>query len=189
MVLYSIMVVSYWPHKLVCGRGRKFVSRHKETKIWPAQYTMPNSSWIILLSWLVNLPERCRTEGRITLNYPYNDQVYRYNLAFTESIDAYDLRSVISIGYVGYDPVQYYTRKDSPTITVNSDGICQPLSSATYFVAEINWFARKVLDIPMAQFSAESPHMVGPTGLFGAINSMSKSEVSSLRLDNLFISK
>lgn len=77
----------------------------------------------------------------------------------------------MSIGYVGYDPIKYYTRRDSPTITVTTDGVA--LEHATYFVKEINWFVEKVMNIPMAQFSAESPHMVGPTGLFGAILSMS----------------
>lgn len=90
-------------------------------------------------------------------------------------MDAFEFRSVVSIGYVGYDPVMYYTRRDSPTMTVNSDGICEPIEHAAYFVKEINWFVQKVLGIPMAQFVAESPHMVGPSGLFGAINSMGSS--------------
>lgn len=87
-------------------------------------------------------------------------------------MDAFEFRSTVSIGYVGYDPVTYYTRRDSPTMAVNSDGVCGPIEHATYFVSEIDWFVKKIFALPMAQFIAESPHMVGPSGLFGAINSM-----------------
>lgn len=139
-----------------------------------------NSNQVYILL-LVTLPGRCRTEGRITIVYSSDDQVNKYHLAFTESIDSYDLRSTVSIGYVGYDPVKYFTRRDHPTIRVKpEDGTCVWLGEAGYFVDEINWFVKKLINVPLSQFTADMPHMVGPTGIFGALNSMgtSQSQVS-----------
>lgn len=131
-------------------------------------------------NFTVSVPRRCKTEGRLTLNYPSEDQaIYKYHLAFTESLDADGLRSVISIGYVGYDPVKYYTRRDSPTITVDSNGVCQPLERAANFVNEINWFVQKFLGIQSNQFNAEYPFLVGPTGMFALVNTISSTSSST----------
>lgn len=113
----------------------------------------------------VYLPPTRRTEGRITLSHLHDGAIIQHRLAFSEVIDSQAKRSKISIGYVSYEPVEYYTQSKW-TLTVDS-GRCRPMANQTMtFVPELDWFARMIYEKgELYSFLGYNRHLIGPTGL------------------------
>lgn len=132
---------------------------------------------------------KCRTEGRLSFTVPENEQndptTSTYHLAFTESIDSVDDRSVVSIGYVAYEPNKYYMRDGMPAVTVGPDGICTAAQRAQ-FVPEIAWLLERL--IPGDQGVVPTfPHLVGPTGLLNAVQKILNSSKEKVSLSERFL--
>lgn len=119
----------------------------------------------------------------MTINYPEGDRSLRHSLAFTESIDSISTKSTVSIGYVSYEPVKYFTRKNYPTITLDQNGLCNSLSTNTGFVPELSWAVQRLIPIPLVKYTTIFPHFVGPTGLLSVLYLINDNKLSVSSID------
>lgn len=84
-------------------------------------------------------------------------------MPFEETIDLEGERSSVSIGYVGYQPVKYFVKKDSPLLTVDSQGLC--VSHDDQFVSTLSWFVKVMFPQPSGPAFQLPRVIIGPSSL------------------------
>lgn len=88
-----------------------------------------------------------RSEGKILLKYEHKDNVIEHHLVFSEVSDAIGKRSKVRIGYMSYEPNEYYIR-DGTILKVNDLGRCELMgkndksSSEIKIIPELDWFVK-----------------------------------------------
>lgn len=83
-------------------------------------------------------------------------------------------RSTVGIGFIGYEPTRYYAANGA-ILTVNTRGYCDKagLEKHPALVPEIAWFLKLVVQADgFNQFFEDSPNIVGPTGVFLALENI-----------------
>lgn len=92
------------------------------------------------------------------------DRTSKYVFAFTEIVDNPKKRAKISIGYLTYDPIEYYMTNDI-TLTLDKDGKCVKLHDED-FLPEIDWFVKmRNSRQEIKKFLQNRPFDIGPSGL------------------------
>lgn len=101
-------------------------------------------------------------------------------------MDSIGSRSTVSIGYVAYEPVKYFTRKNYPTITLDETGVCNSLPAGNGFIPELSWAVSKLMPIPIEKYTTIEPYLVGPTGLLSVLYLINDGKTTvSMRLNLL----
>lgn len=103
----------------------------------------------------------------MTLEYFKNEEKIKYQLAFSEVVDSTTRRSKVTIGYVSYDPIVYYSR-DGNMLMVDKHAGCVNMRQMDHmFVPQLDWFIK--LSYTNAELEqglpADRRHHIGPTGL------------------------
>lgn len=114
------------------------------------------------------------------LSYRYGKERVRHSLEFSEYVDFTAKKSMVQIGWIGYEPTKYVASKYHPPLTVTSTKTCSLLKREQNFIPEIDWFIASIFPNPMFKdFKEKSPHLIGPTGSYIAIEKLDN--VSSSR--------
>lgn len=127
--------------------------------------------------FLVNIPNKFRSEGRISLYYSHEGGSYTYEYVFQELVDSLTRRSRVSIAPKTRIATEYIARQAKPLITIDPNKECsrKPQNTDRAFVPELHGFIEK--DIPSAnvrEFLGRNPHMIGPTGLLMMVQEETK---------------
>lgn len=88
-----------------------------------------------------------------------------HEYSFSELVDSYDLKSVVSIGNVNQAPIDYHFMKSFHRISVDENGDCGETLTGD-FVPELDTKARIVLS-PETEYKAR--HLIGPSGIISVL--------------------